>query len=127
MKLSTLLFIAGSLSITNTGIALAQGPVSINGYALNAQQLQSLEIQLGTRIQPGNYLVNMNNGCWTNMSTGTSGCYSGKPGQSFSRYGSGEWDGQGNWSHYSNTTGTDGFSVGGTSDGCLYAGDWSNC
>ena len=38
-------------------------------------------------------------------------------------HGSGERASNG-WSHYDNTTG---MGVGGDSNGCLYAGDWSNC
>src|SRR5215475_427310 len=41
----------------------------------------------------------------------------------FSRYGSGE-QGSNGWSHYDSMSGT---SVGGDSNGCYYAGDWSNC
>jgi hypothetical protein len=40
-----------------------------------------------------------------------------------SRYGSGE-QGSNGWSHYDNLSG---MSVGGDSNGCYYAGDWSNC
>src|SRR5215470_662148 len=40
-----------------------------------------------------------------------------------SRYGSGE-QGSNGWSHYDNMSGT---SVGGDSNGCYYADDWSNC
>jgi hypothetical protein len=44
-------------------------------------------------------------------------------GSDVSRYGSGE-QGSNGWSHYDNMFGT---WVGGDSNGCYYAGDWSNC
>jgi hypothetical protein len=40
-----------------------------------------------------------------------------------SRYGSSE-QGSNGWSHYDNMSGS---WVGGDSNGCYYAGDWSNC
>jgi len=44
-------------------------------------------------------------------------------GSAVSRYGSGE-QGSNGWSHYDNMSGT---WVGGDSNGCYYASDWSNC
>jgi hypothetical protein len=42
-----------------------------------------------------------------------------------SRYGSGEWNGKGDWNHWSNAAGG---AVGGTGDGCIYTTfGWSNC
>ena len=100
----------------------AMSGVSINGQMLTITQLMVLQQQLGTQIPPGNYLVNFQNGCWANLSTGQSGC----PGtvDVFGRYGSGERTPNGDWSYYSNAAGG---AVGGTGDGCLYAFDWSNC
>lgn len=113
--------------------ALADGRsnVAINGYPLTQQELLVLEYQLGTRIAPGNYLVDPSNGCWANLSTGASGCPGGTYGAPdgsadvYSRYGSGGYDAQGNWNHYSNAAGG---AVGGTADGCVYTTfGWSNC
>lgn len=109
-----------SLSTVSTCVFAGSG-VSINGQVLTPKELATLETSIGTRIAPGNYAVNTYTGCWANLSTGASGC----PGGTYvGRNGSGEWNGAGDWSHYSNSSG---FGVGGSSDGCVYAGDWSNC
>ncbi len=46
-----------------------------------------------------------------------------------SRQGSGSYDSEGNWNHYTKPTGgSSGMGVGGTSDGCIYTTTgWSNC
>ena len=100
--------------------------VAINGQVLSRAQLTSLEVQLGTRIAPGSYVVNYATGCWANLSTGQQGCGAGggNGGAYTSRYGSGEWNANGDWSHYSNIGGG---AVGGSGDGCVYAFGWSNC
>ncbi|MCP5424768.1 MAG: hypothetical protein H6970_06825 [Gammaproteobacteria bacterium] len=97
--------------------------VSINGYPLSTAELATLEANLGTRVMPGAYLYNQQNGCWLNTTTGYSGCLN-NSGMYTSRYGSGERNANGDWSHYSDMT--DG-AVGGTGDGCVYAFGWSNC
>lgn len=114
-----LLSFAGNLVMAAN--AIAESNVSINGYRLNTSELINLERSLGTTIPSGNYVLNTYTGCWVNLSTGANGC----PASTYvGRYGSGEQNAAGDWSYYSNTSG---FGVGGTGDGCLYAGDWSNC
>lgn len=102
--------------------------VAINGYVLTRAELANLERQLGSQVMPGAYLYNTYNGCWLNTSNGARGCLgaAGKtnPGIYNSRYGSGERNANGDWSHYSNAAGG---GVGGTGDGCVYAFGWSNC
>ena len=101
-----------------------QSNVAINGQILTVQELGALEMQLGARIAPGSYLVNMQNGCWANLTTGASGCPNTSV-DTYSRYGSGSRDDQGNWNHYSEAAGG---AVGGTADGCIYTTfGWSNC
>lgn len=97
--------------------------VAINGVVLNQEQIAALESQIGTAIIPGNYLVDPQSGCWANLNTGQQGCMN-QNGVYTSRYGSGEWNSNGDWSHYSDAA--DG-AVGGSGDGCVYAFGWSNC
>jgi len=97
--------------------------VFVNGRQLSIAEVAVLQNRLGVVIAPGYYAVNVHNGCWANLSNGTSGCLGGS-GSSVSRYGSGQWNSDGSWSRYDNLNG---FGVGGTADGCIYAGDWSNC
>ena len=120
-----------SLSLSTLAFSNGFSNVVINGYQLTQQELMALEYQLGGTVAPGNYLVDPSNGCWANLSNGTSGCPNnayGAPNGSvdtYSRYGSGSYDSQGNWNHYSNAAGG---AVGGTSDGCVYTTfGWSNC
>lgn len=98
--------------------------VSINGQALTVDQVNTLQMQLGTQIYPGAYLVDYQSGCWLNSTTGASGCVGSQSQTVHSRYGSGERSSDGSWSHYSHSAG---MGVGGTADGCVYAGSWSNC
>lgn len=96
--------------------------VVINGVQLSHPQLQALETNLGSRIVPGIYLVDLQ-GCWLNMGTGERGCIGSI--NTYSRYGSGERTSDGSWNHYSNSAE---MGVGGTSDGCIYTTTgWSNC
>lgn len=120
------------LSILLLGTALIAVPVSadhgssvaINGYTLTLSELRALELEIGTQVEPGNYLVNFNNGCWINLNNGASGCSTGTT-DVYSRYGSGSRDSEGNWNHWSDAAGG---AVGGTSDGCVYTTfGWSNC
>jgi len=97
--------------------------VIINGHPLNSTELAWVESQLGVRIGPGNYLVDQRSGCWLNASTGQTGCI-GSAGTYTSRYGSGERNANGDWSHWSNMAGG---GVVGTGDGCVSAFGWSNC
>lgn len=97
--------------------------VSINGRPLSAAEVLALQKQIGIEVAPGNYLVDLQSGCWANLSNGTKGCL-GNAGSYVSRSGSGERSSNGDWSHRENNTG---MSVGGTGNGCIYAGDWSNC
>lgn len=106
-------------------VVISASNVIINGQPLSLGELAALEVQLGTRIAPGNYLFNPQNGCWSNLSTGQSGCLGGGSGAYNSRYGSGGRDAHGNWNHWSDLSGG---AVGGTSDGCIYTSyGWSNC
>ncbi|NJD05349.1 MAG: hypothetical protein FIA97_02485 [Methylococcaceae bacterium] len=121
-----LLLLTMVCALASSGTAAAAGypsDVFVNGRQLTTADVAVLQNRLGVVIASGYYLVNPQNGCWANLSNGTSGCL-GSSGSSVSRYGSGEWRSDGSWSRYDNTNG---FSVGGTGDGCLYAGDWSNC
>lgn len=115
------IIVLAGLSMTAIAAPYASN-VMINGYLLNTYELAALERQIGVRIAPGVYLANQ--GCWVNLTTGQSGCLGGSSGQYSSRYGSGERNSQGNWSHWSDMAGG---GVGGTSDGCIYAFNWSNC
>ena len=116
--------------------------VSINGEQLSGAQVAALEAELGMAIPDGNYLVDPENGCWADLTNGTSGCVSDDAGYAgdyeyaddygdagggeyVGRWGSGSYDGAGNWNHYSSAAGG---AVGGTSDGCIYTTfGWSNC
>ena len=104
--------------------------VAINGFTITQQQLDLMQEQLGYRVPAGNYLVNYQNGCWVNVSNGQGGCPGTNQQQQTtsstynSRYGSGEQYSNGDWSYYSNVAGG---GVGGSNDGCIYAGSWSNC
>ncbi|MCG8667995.1 MAG: hypothetical protein MI867_01155 [Pseudomonadales bacterium] len=100
--------------------------VSINGYWLTWPELVNLQMHLGYQVLPGAYLYNPDNTCWVNTTTGASGCIANynQSGIYTSRYGSGERNANGDWSHYSNAAGG---GVGGTGDGCVYAFGWSNC
>ena len=115
-----------ALALIAGSAAAQQSFVAINGQVLSHQQLAALETQLGTRIAPGSYVVDYASGCWANLSTGQQGCGvgGGSNGTYTSRYGSGERNANGDWSHYSNIAGG---GVGGSGDGCVYAFGWSNC
>lgn len=129
------------ISILLLGIAVFSGAfaahandktfVYINGYELTSQELYVAQQQSGARIPPGHYLYDRQSGCWMELNTGNSGCpeYAGDGntggGSYISRYGSGEWNGSGDWNHWSNAAGG---AVGGTNDGCIYTSfGWSNC
>ena len=95
----------------------------VNGMPLSVMELRQLEMQVGSPIYPGNYIVNWWTGCWVNLSTGAQGCQSGQA--TFSRHGSGSRDADGTWNHYSEAAGG---AVGGSSDGCIYTTfGWSSC
>ena len=116
--------LCSALSFPLPALANGLAPVAINGTQLTVPQLRQLEAQLGSRIAPGNYLVNAR-GCWVNLPNGTSGCIGQGSTDTFSRYGSGERTSDGSWNHWSNAAGG---AVGGTSDGCVYTTfGWSNC
>ena len=127
MKRVILMLVIFTMVWTSISMATAYGKfVAINGQVLTQQQIAALEMQLGVSITPGAYLVDVQSGCWMNTTTGQRGCGVGGNGggQYNSRYGSGERNGNGDWSHYSNAAGG---GVGGTGDGCVYAFGWSNC
>lgn len=120
------------LAVSLTGVSIsghAQGHtfVYINGYELSAEELYLAEQQLGAAIAPGNYLYDGGSGCWMELNSGQSGCpgSAGAGGSYISRYGSGEWNANGDWNHWSNAAGG---AVGGSGDGCVYTTfGWSNC
>lgn len=112
-----------ALAITGVSEADNYSNVVINGQRLTMQELRVLQNQLGSRVNPGNYLYNAYNQCWANLTTGQNGCLGGRAGSRASASGSGEWDGRGNWSSWSDYGG----GVGGTADGCIYTANWSNC
>jgi len=110
--------------------------ISFNGEQLSSAQVAALETELGMAIPDGDYLVDPESGCWANLTTGISGCANESAGYAddydrsgsgeyVGRWGSGSYDGAGNWNHYSSAAGG---AVGGTSDGCIYTTfGWSNC
>jgi hypothetical protein len=113
-------------ALTSHQVAMADGwsDVAINGQRLTSVQLQVLEQQIGSKVAPGIYLADVN-GCWLNLSNATSGCLGQGSVTTFSRYGSGERNNNGDWNHYSRSAE---MGVGGTSDGCIYTtSGWSNC
>ena len=112
-----------ALGVTGVTVADNYSNVAINGQRLTMQELRMLEKQLGSRVISGSYLYNAYNQCWANLTTGKTGCLSGGAGSRASGSGSGEWDGRGNWSSWSDYGG----GVGGTADGCVYTATWSNC
>jgi hypothetical protein len=96
--------------------------VAVNGEVLTREQLYVLQVQLGTAIPAGNYLLD-GQGCWLNLTSGLSGCVGSV--STHSRYGSGERTSDGSWNQYSQAAE---MGVGGTSDGCIYTTQgWSNC
>jgi hypothetical protein len=133
MNMIKIVILLSLFGVTGVSVANNYSNVEINGTRLTVQQVRILENQLGSRVYPGRYLYNANNQCWANLTTGQSNCNgggsssntsrNGQAGMRASRTGSGEWDGQGNWSSYSEYGG----SVGGTEDGCYYTANWSNC
>lgn len=123
-----LAMLVGIAILVATLSAQAEGRtlVFVNGYELSPYELHAVEIQSGTRIPPGNYIVDGRTGCWAELDSGAGGCPAQTQGGSYgSRYGSGEWNGNGDWNHWSDAAGG---AVGGTGDGCIYTTfGWSNC
>jgi len=118
-------FLAAVLALTAVaaGAAGQWSNIFVNGRQLSVAEAVVLQQRLGTAIAPGYYLYNGQNGCWANLTSGASGCLQAS-GSYSSPSGSGEVNPDGSWSHYDRDSH---FSVGGSADGCLYAGDWSNC
>lgn len=113
-----------ALTATQMVEANSWSSVAINGQRLSQEQLRVLEQRIGARVAPGVYLADAN-GCWLNLTNATSGCLGRGNVTSFSRYGSGERNANGDWNHYSRSAG---MGVGGTADGCIYTtSGWSNC
>ena len=130
-KLQVVAALVGFAIFSATLIAHANGRtlVYINGYELTPQELYAVQVQTGTRIPPGNYIYDGRSGCWAELTSGHSECPAyaggGGGGSYISRYGSGEWNANGDWNHWSNAAGG---AVGGTGDGCIYTTfGWSNC
>lgn len=63
-----------ALMLVSASAAAQHSDVALNGQILSQQQLAALEVQLGTRIAPGSYVVDYQSGCWANLSTGQQGC-----------------------------------------------------
>lgn len=57
-------FVVG-LALLSTDIGLVSGAevadVTVNGRSLCAQEIKRLETQLGTRVRPGDYFMNVSN------------------------------------------------------------------
>jgi hypothetical protein len=123
-----LAFLVGFAFLIATLAAHANGRtlVFVNGYELTPEELYSVQLQSGSRIPPGNYIYDGRTGCWAELNSGRSDCPAYAAGGSYgSRYGSGEWNGNGDWNHWSNAAGG---AVGGTGDDCIYTTfGWSNC
>ncbi|MGH9961457.1 MAG: hypothetical protein ACREBC_30730 [Pyrinomonadaceae bacterium] len=49
--------------------------IFINGRELTMEEAARLQMQLGTPIASGYYVVNAQTGCWANLTNGASGCY----------------------------------------------------
>ena len=105
------------------GLASAAPVAAQTYYTINGQPAPSdVEIYMAQNGLPaGDYWLDAQ-GYWGVMgnSQPLGNVYSGS---TVSRYGSGE-QGSNGWSHYDNMSGT---WVGGDSNGCYYASDWSNC
>jgi hypothetical protein len=123
-KLKIALFLAAATGAQTLLAANFSTNVVINGQELSQTDLHALEAKLGIKVVQGNYLVNYQTGCWLNLSKGNSGCVGGNSAYN-SRYGSGSYNTQGNWNHWSNAAGG---AVGGSKNGCVYTTfGWSNC
>ncbi|MGE0118204.1 MAG: hypothetical protein AB7S71_03045 [Dongiaceae bacterium] len=106
------------------GVALAALPSAAETYyTVNGQPAPAdLQIYMAQNgLPPGHYWLDAQ-GYWGVMDDPNprGNIYGGGY---VSRYGSGE-QGSNGWSHYDNTSGA---WVGGDSNGCYYAGEWSNC
>lgn len=127
-KLQMMALLVGFAMIVATLAAHATGGtlVFVNGYELTPEELYSIELESGTRVPPGNYIYDVGTGCWAELNSGRGDCPAYGAGGSYnSRYGSGEWNGNGDWNHWSNAAGG---AVGGTGEGCIYTTfGWSNC
>ena len=52
----------------------AKAQVIINGQTLSEEQVRLLERTVGIVVQPGHYIINVQNGCWANLTKKTRGC-----------------------------------------------------
>ncbi|HTO82252.1 MAG TPA: hypothetical protein VMQ73_08455 [Methylomirabilota bacterium] len=107
------------------GLAAASLPADAQGYYYTINGVPAapaVAVYMASKgLPPGNYWLDAQ-GYWGVMGN-TQPLGNVNSGTYFSRYGSGE-QGSNGWSHYDSLSGT---SVGGDSNGCYYAGDWSNC
>lgn len=113
--------IAGAIA---AGLAFSVVPATAQDYYTINGQPAPYDVQIymaRNGLPPGNYWLD-GQGYWGVMGNPqpVGNIYAGS---SVSRYGSGE-QGSNGWSHYDNMSGS---WVGGDSNGCYYAGDWSNC
>ena len=79
------MMLIGFLFTSATAIGSGTGVV-INGEELSPSELVQLQRQIGAVVPPGNYLANMQTGCWVNTSTGDSGCIGGGSGSPADRW-----------------------------------------
>lgn len=120
--------LALGLTVAAAAPAAAQAYYTING------QVPPPNVQMymaANQLPPGHYWLD-ENGYWGVMgnSMPLGNIYAGQQGgqQYVTPGGGGQVGPGGNWSHYTeNPTGPGGYGVGGTSDGCIYTPDWSNC
>lgn len=120
MRKPTLLMAVAALA---TGLAAALPAPAETWYTINGQpaSYEAQQFMAANGLPPGHYWLDAN-GYWGVI--GDPQPYGNlHEGSYVSRYGSGEQSSNG-WSHYDNLNN---FSVGGDANGCLYAGDWSNC
>jgi len=117
----------GIIVAAAVAIGLAASSQTINAqsydYTINGQPAAPAVAQYmaNNGLSPGDYWLDAQ-GYWG--AAGNPNPYGNiYAGTYFSRYGSGE-QGSNGWSHYDSLSDT---SVGGDSNGCYYAGDWSNC
>lgn len=76
---SVIYLTASLLCAMSSSMAWAQQPdakaqVIINGQTLSEEQVRLLERTVGIVVQPGHYIINVQNGCWANLTNKTRGC-----------------------------------------------------
>jgi hypothetical protein len=119
--------VAMTLTINDTVLAACNA--TVNGRPMSAETC-ALSAKIYGQVLPGDYLMD-GEGNWVNANNPLhrGNIYSdARSGTVHSRYGSGQINRDGSWSHYNDLTGNGG--VGGWNEGgkdCYYAYGWSNC